>query len=144
MKDKRLFLKLVNNIEVFHVILVPILGSNLKNPDFKLFLFSTHPTLPAYGSDHKSFFNCHSLVLILILISIKTRIDNIFGQKPPPHHPTTPPGTQLCLILLKLSTFQVNHQNKSCLSMLEQSKFCQAESLLIFQQSSKHTIVKKA
>ena len=36
------------------------------------------------------FIYCHSLVLILILISIKTRIDNIFGQKPPPphHHPT--------------------------------------------------------
>ena len=29
---------------------------------------------------------CHSLVLILILISIKTRIDNIFGQ-----NTTTPP-----------------------------------------------------
>ena len=29
--------------------------------------------------------NCHSLVLILILISIKTRIDNIFGQNIPPH-----------------------------------------------------------
>ena len=37
-------------------------------------------------------FNCHSLVLILILISIKTRIDNIFGQNtiPPNHHPTPP------------------------------------------------------
>ena len=65
---------------------------------------------------------CHSLVLILILISIKTRSDNIFGQKPPHPTTTTPPGTQLCLILLKLSTFQVNHQNKSCLSILEQSK----------------------
>ena len=29
---------------------------------------------------------CHSLVLILILISIKTRIDNTFGQKPLPLH----------------------------------------------------------
>ena len=27
--------------------------------------------------------NCHSLVLIPILISIKTRSDSIFGQKPP-------------------------------------------------------------
>ena len=60
------------------------------------------------------------LVLILILISIKTRIDHIFGQKPP--HPTTPPGTQPCLILPKQLTFEVIHQNKSCLSILEQSK----------------------
>ena len=30
--------------------------------------------------------NCHSLVLILILISIKTRSDNIFGPKPPTTH----------------------------------------------------------
>ena len=63
-------------------------------------------------------YNCHSLVLILILISIKTRIDNIFGQKPPPHH-HHPPGTQPCLILPKLLTFEVIHQNKSCLSILE-------------------------
>ena len=62
---------------------------------------------------------CHSLVLILILISIKSRIDNIFGQNPPT---TPPPGTQLCLILTKLLTFQVNQQNKSCLSILKESK----------------------
>ena len=66
---------------------------------------------------------CHSLVLILILISIKTRSDNIFGQKPPhptpPTHPTHPPGTQLYLISLKLLTFEVVHQNKSCSSILE-------------------------
>ena len=49
---------------------------------------------------------CHSLVLILILISIKTGSDNIFGQKPPPHNPT---GTQPCLILPKLLTFKVIH-----------------------------------
>ena len=66
---------------------------------------------------HKISNNCHSLVLILILISIKTRIGNIFRTPPPPH--PTPPGTQLCLILTKLLTFQVNHQNKSCLSILE-------------------------
>ena len=30
---------------------------------------------------------CHSLVLIPILISIKTRIDNIFGQNTPPPPP---------------------------------------------------------
>ena len=36
--------------------------------------------------------NCHSLVLILILISIKNWIDIIFGQKPPqPSNPTHPP-----------------------------------------------------
>ena len=57
---------------------------------------------------------CHRLILILI----KTRIDNIFGLKPP-HHPL---GTQLCLILTKLLTFEVNHENKSCLSILEESK----------------------
>ena len=38
---------------------------------------------------------CHSLVLILILISIKTRSDNIFGQKPP--HPTPPTGNSTLL-----------------------------------------------
>ena len=36
---------------------------------------------------------CHSLVLILILISFKTRSDYIFGQKPPTP-PHLPPGTQ--------------------------------------------------
>ena len=64
----------------------------------------------------------------LILISIKTRRDNIFGQKPPvhsnPNQPTHPPhhhlpGTQPCLILPKLLTFWVSHQIKSCLSILE-------------------------
>ena len=62
----------------------------------------------------------------LIVISIKTRSDNIFGPKPPtpppPTHPTHPPGTQLCLILTKLLTFEVHHQNKRCLSILEESK----------------------
>ena len=36
---------------------------------------------------------CHSLVLILILISIKTRSDNVFGPKPP-----TSPTPQPCSI----------------------------------------------
>ena len=70
---------------------------------------------------------CHSLVLIPILISIKTRSDNIFGPKPPtpphpPTHPPHPPGTQLCLILTKLLIFEVHHQNKRYLSILEESK----------------------
>ena len=71
------------------------------------------------SNNNPSFFeyhNCHSLVLIIILIPIKTRIDNIFGKN------TTPPQTQQCLILPKLLTFQVTHTNKSCLSTLEQSK----------------------
>ena len=34
----------------------------------------------------------------------------MFGQKPP-----SPPGAQTCLIFPKLLTFQVIHQNKSCL-----------------------------
>ena len=39
---------------------------------------------------------CHSLVLILILISIKTRIDNILGQNTTtPPHPTTGNSTLL-------------------------------------------------
>ena len=80
-----------------------------------IFSFS-HKQLPQ-PLHEKCLLYCHSLVLILILISIKTRSDNIFGQKPPT--PPTPPGTQLCLILPKLITFQVNHQNKSCLSILE-------------------------
>ena len=33
---------------------------------------------------------CHSLVLILFLIPIKTRSDNIFGPKPSSHHPSPP------------------------------------------------------
>ena len=39
-----------------------------------------------------------------------------------PNPNLTPHGTQLCLILPKLLTFQVNHQNRSCLSTLEESK----------------------
>ena len=58
-------------------------------------------------------FCCHSLVLILILFSIKTTSDNIFDQKS---------GTQSCLISSNLLTFQVVHQNKTCLSILEESK----------------------
>ena len=50
--------------------------------------------LPLHQS--KALCNCQSLVLILILISIKTRIDNIFGQKPPPH-PTPPTHRELNL-----------------------------------------------
>ena len=59
--------------------------------------------------------SCHNLVLILILISIETRSNRIFGQKPPP---TNWPmqGTQSWLTLPKLLTFQVIHQNKSFLS----------------------------
>ena len=45
----------------------------------------------------------------------------IYSVRTPPHHPT-PPQTQLCLILPKLLIFQVSHQNKSCLSILEESK----------------------
>ena len=69
----------------------------------------------------KVFFGGHnrlSLVLILILISIKTRIGNILSQKPPPPNPTQQ-ETQTCLILPKLLTFQVIHQNKNCLSIQE-------------------------
>ena len=58
--------------------------------------------------------HCHSLVLILIIISIRTMSDNIFGQNSTPPHP---PQTQPCLILPKLLTFQVIRQNKSCLSI---------------------------
>ena len=50
-------------------------------------------------------FYCHSLVLILILISIKNRSNNTFGQRPPP-------GTQPCLILPKPLTFQAGHEKK--------------------------------
>ena len=38
---------------------------------------------------------CHSLVLILILISIKTRINHIFGQNTTPPHPPTTNSTLL-------------------------------------------------
>ena len=73
----------------------------------RLYPVVEHPKYEEHGY-------CHSLVLILILISIKTRIDNIFGQ-----NTTPPPGTQPCLILPKILTFQVSHQNKRCLSILE-------------------------
>ena len=82
-----------------------------------IFSFS-HKQLPQ-PLHEKCLLYCHSLVLILILISIKTRIDHIFGL----NHPTTttppPPGTQPCLILPKPLTFQASHQNKSCLTILE-------------------------
>ena len=48
----------------------------------------------------------YSLVLILILISIKTRSDNIFGQKPP-HPPTHPPPPTGNSTLLNIA--QTNH-----------------------------------
>ena len=56
---------------------------------------------------------CHKIyeTLFAQLIPIKTMIDNIFGQTPPP------PST--LLMLPKLLTFQVIHQNKSCLYILE-------------------------
>ena len=60
--------------------------------------------IPSFKTKDSDWFAtyCHSLVLILILISIKTRIGNIFCQNTPPPHP---PQTQPCLILPKLSTF---------------------------------------
>ena len=61
---------------------------------------------------------CHSILSILIIISIKTRIDNIFFLLKT--STTTPAqGTQPCLILLKLLTFEVSHQNRCCLTILE-------------------------
>ena len=41
----------------------------------------TSPELQVSALEMSKTVYCHSLVLILILISIKTRIDNIFGQK---------------------------------------------------------------
>ena len=35
------------------------------------------------SGEEQAEYNCHSLVLILILISIKTRSDHIFGLNPP-------------------------------------------------------------
>ena len=37
--------------------------------------------------------NCHSLILILILMPIKTRIDNVFGQKIQTRQNTTEQNT---------------------------------------------------
>ena len=87
----------------------------LKRPPLFLFFeintcfFVCNPILGSYMGGQKTFFpsisnilqrsfltfcslvktNCHSLVLILILISIKTRIDNIFGLNHPPPPTTT-------------------------------------------------------
>ena len=89
------------HILYFYKVKVPTFGNTLRQKQFSIIchFFQSISTSSSHQFTHKkvsymdiwernqdwSFSYCHSLVLILILISIKTWNGNIFGQKLPPH-----------------------------------------------------------
>ena len=56
-------------------------------------------------------------------------------------HPT-PQGTHPCLILIKLLTFQIIHQNISCLSILQQFRNCANFSVIQQPYNCRRSLIK--